>query len=200
MEKQGPGLLASDEELFARVWDRVTAAAPSPLPGPEPPTEVPAEPEKARVCPVPETALVAATPVVVAAPPVNATCAALQRWTLRLLLDATECRALARRAGRYGGELNELEREKRRQAKSLAAEYFLRTGVRYWPETTARPLPPLSLLPALRALYLAQRDRETALRAQAAQEEPELANRYLALADASRAAAHRLRALLESAW
>lgn len=200
MEKQGPGLLASDEELFARVWDRVTAAAPPPVPWPEPPVEVPGEPVGVQVCPAPETALVAAAPTVVTAPPVNVTCAALQRWTLRLLLDASECRALARRAGRYGGELNELDREKRRQAKSLAAEYFLRTGVRYWPEAAVRPLPPLSLLPALRALCLAQRDREAALRAQAAQEEPELANRYLALADASRAAAHRLRTLLESAW
>lgn len=196
MEKQGPGLLASDEELFARVWDRVTAATPRP----EPPAEVQAASEGVQVCPAPETALMAVAPTVVTTPSVDVTCAALQRWTLRLLLDAAECRALARRAGRHGGELNELDREKRRQAKSLAAEYFLRTGVRYWPEAAVRPLPPLSLLPALRTLYLAQRDRETALRAQAAQEEPELANRYLALADASRAAAHRLRALLESAW
>lgn len=200
MEKQGPGLLASDEELFDRVWDRVTAAAPPPAPWPEQPAEVQVAPEGMQGCPAPETALVAAAPTVVTAPPVNETCAALQRWTLRLLLDASECRALARRAGRHGGELNALEVEKRRQAKSLAAEYFLRTGVRYWPEAAVRPLPPLSLLPALRALTLAQRDREAALRAQAAQEEPELANRYLALADASRAAAHRLRALLESAW
>lgn len=198
MEKQGPGLLASDEELFARVWDRVTAAPPALRP--EPSAEVQGEPEGARACPAPETALVPAAPAVIPAPTANDTCAALQRWTLRLLLDASECRALAQRAGRQGEELRGLEREKRRQARSLAAEYFLRTGVRYWPEATARPLPPLSLLPALRLLYLAQRDRETALRAQAAQEDPELANRYLALADAARAAAHRLRALLETVW
>lgn len=191
MENQGPGLLVSDEELFARVWDRVTAAAP--------PAEARQE-AAAQVAPAPETALVPLAPPPAAALPIDPTCAALQRWTFRLLLDAAELQGAARRAGRHGGELTGLSREKRRQARALAAEYFLRTGVRYWPEATARPLPALALLPALRGLYLAQRDREAALRAQAAQEEPELAHRYLDLADASRAAAHRLRTLLESAW
>lgn len=200
MENQGPGLLACDEELVTRVWDRVVAAAPPPESPPMPAALGPMEPDTGELRAAPEAALVPVARPAPAALPIDPTCAALQRWTLCLLMDAGELRAVARRAGRHGSELSELERETRRQARSLAAEYFLRTGVRYWPEDAVRSLPPLSLLPALRALCLAQRDRETALRAQAAQEEPELARHYLALADASRAAAHRLRALLERAW
>lgn len=192
MEYQGPGLLACDEELFTRVWDRVTAQDPSQHVG-EPVPEPPAAP-----APVPAALVPAAQPPVTA-PPVDPTCAALQRWTLRLLADGAELRETARRAGRQGRELEELSREKRQQARSLAAEYFLRTGVRYWPELAARPAA-APLLPALRGLYLGQRRRENDLRAQAAVEEQPLAEHYLALADAARAAARRLRALVERAW
>lgn len=184
MEQQGPGLLVCDEELVARVWDRVAAGSPA----------LACQPEGGERLTSPAPLAVAETAEV------DPTCAALQRWTLRLLLDAAECRALARRMGRRGETLTALAREKGRQAKTLAAEYFLRTGVRYWPREVALPLPALADLPALRALCLAQKDREAALRAQAAREEPELAGVYLELADAARAAARRLRALLEKVW
>lgn len=194
MENQGLGLLACDEELFARVWDRVTGDGQR---GDAPPLltpESPAPPKPAPVCTAPDTALVPA------ATPVDPTGAALQRWVLLLLTDGAAYRALARRTARGRETLAALGREKQLQARSLAAEYFLRTGVRYWPGDSLRPLETLPLFPSLRALWGAERRRETALRAQAAEEEPELANRYLALADASRAAAHRVRDLLEAVW
>lgn len=188
MEHQGLGLLTADEEMFSRVWDRVTAARPAEEAPPQPPAE-----------PAPSAAL--CTPAE-AAPhfPVDPTCAALQRWVLCLLADGEMYRVMSRRVRRGGGELAALGREKHRQARSLGAEYFLRTGVRYWPQATAQPLGNMPSLPALRAIYLNERRREDALRAQAAQEEPELANRYLELAEAARAAARQVRTLLEAVW
>lgn len=185
MEHQGPGLLAADEDLFARVWDRVTAEraaeeTPPPGPTPLPALRTPAE----TVSPL----------------PVDPTCAALQRWVLCLLTDGELYRAVSRRVRRFGGELAALGREKHRQARSLGAEYFLRTGVRYWPQPNLRTLGTMPPFPALRAICLTERRREEALRAQAAQEEPELANRYLELADAARAAGRQVRALLEALW
>lgn len=194
MENQGPGLLACDEELFARVWDRVSAAggdspAPAVLEPPAPPRPAPARPPAdTALLPVPAPA------------PVDPTGAALQRWVLWLLTDSSAYRALARRTGQGRETLAALSREKRRQARSLAAEYFLRTGVRYWPDDSLQPLQTMPLFPSLRALWGVERHRESTLRAQAAEEEPELANRYLALADAARAAGHRLRDLLETVW
>lgn len=194
MENQGLGLLACDEELFARVWNRVTGDGQRADAPPPPAPESPAPPQPATVRAPVDTALVPA------ATPVDPTGAALQRWVLWLLTDGAAYRSLARRTARGRETLAALGREKQLQARSLAAEYFLRTGVRYWPGDSLRPPETLPLFPSLRALWGAERRRETALRAQAAEEEPELANRYLALADASRAAARRLRDLLEIMW
>lgn len=184
MENQGPGLLACDEELFARVWGRVTAAQTAEPAGE---TEV-----------SPQTALVPVSAPATPQPPVEQTAAALQRWTLHLLTDAEAYRALARRRAENRAVLTDLAREKQRGARSLAAEYFLRSGVRYWPQNALQTLPAQPLWPSIRTLYHTERRREAALRAQAAQEEADLANRYLALADAARAAANRLRVMLET--
>lgn len=188
MEHQGPGLLAADEDLFARVWDRVAADRPAEEAVPPGP---PAPAPTGTLC----------TPAQAASPlPVDPTCAALQRWVLCLLTDGEMYRAMSRRVRRGGGELAALGREKQRQARCLGTEYFLRTGVRYWPQPNLQPLGTMPPFPALRAICLTERRREEALRAQAAQEEPELANRYLELADAARAAARQVRGLLEALW
>lgn len=196
MENQGPGLLACDEELFARVWGRVTAdradtdtpqvtpASPSPTPASTPP-QTAIVPASAPTLPTPQ-------------PPLDPTSAALQRWVLHLLTDAEAYRLISRRSGQNRNILAELGRGKQRGAKTLATEYFLRSGVRYWPRNALQNLQNQPFLPTLRALYQAERRQEEALRAQAAQEDPELANRYLQLADAARAAANRVRILLES--
>ena len=190
MENQGPGLLACDEELFARVWERVTAHR-----GEEVVESVAMEPPQTALAPaVPPPAAALAVPA--AAP--DATAAALQQWILHLLTDGEAYRVLARRGGQNRSVLAELSREKQHGAKILAAEYFLRSGVRYWPKNTLQVSQAQPFWPTLRGLYLSERRQEEALRAQAAQEEPELANRYLYLADAARAAANRLRDLLES--
>lgn len=183
MEHQGPGLLACDEELFARVWDRVSAGESCPIVPQAPPAPVPLPAPSAPVT-----------------QPVDPTAAALQQWVTLLLSDAAAYAALRRQGGQGRAVLAGLEREKRQGARTLAAEYFLRSGVRYWPQQplpTARPCP---FLPALAAFYRLERSREAALRRQAAQEEPELAQRYLALSEAARSAAHRLRELLETVW
>lgn len=194
MENQGPGLLACDEELFARVWDRVTASG-----APQAGSVVLNPPEPAPSAP--QTALLPVSPPPADLPsPVDPTGAALQRWTLCLLTDSAAYRALARQARQGRDILHSLAREKHHQAKSLAAEYFLRTGVRYWPTGSLSSPPAPPFLPALRWLYTTERRREEALRAQAAQEEAELAQRYLVLSDAARAAALRLRELLEQTW
>lgn len=193
MENQGPGLLACDEELFARVWGRVTANTDTSQPAP-------ASPQPTPTSTPPQTAIVpAATPSLpTPQPAIDPTAAALQRWVLHLLTDAEAYRVISRRAGQNRGVLSELGQGKQRGARTLAAEYFLRSGVRYWPRNALQNLQNQPFLPTLRGLYQAERRQEDALRAQAAQEEPELANRYLQLADAARAAANRLRTLLES--
>lgn len=212
MENQGPGLLECDEELFTRVWDRVTGgqtpADPPANPGCTPASSPSNTVQTPPSCPVDAAPSPASAPLLPApAPrqlpvtlPVDPTGAALQRWVFRLLNDGEGYHALARRARRERGELTKLGQEKQRQARTLSAEYFLRSGVRYWPQNSLQPPQTLPFFSTLRGFYLTERDRETALRAQAAQEEPELANRYLALADACRAAAHRVRALIESGW
>lgn len=185
-------MLASDEELFARVWGRVTAHRAE------------GESEENMTVPAPQTALVpamippppATQPVPV--PPAADTAAALQQWVLHLLTDAEAYRVLARRGGQNRSVLAELSREKQHSAKMLATEYFLRSGVRYWPKNTLQVLQAQPFWPTLRGLYLSERRQEETLRAQAAQEEPELANRYLFLAEQARSTASRLRELLES--
>lgn len=186
MENQGPGLLMCDEELFSRVWNRVTTAEEGTKPAAQ---AVAQTTPQAALAPAPSTV-----------PAADATGGALQRWTQRLLADSELYRGLSRRARQGREELAALGRGKRRQARELAAEYFLRTGVRYWPENSLRIPEALPFFPSLRALYLAERDKEAALRAQAAEETPELANRYLAMADAARAAAHQIRGLIERNW
>lgn len=195
MENQGPGLLACDEELFARVWGRVTAERTEG----DTPQVTPASPSPTPASTLPQTAIVpAAAPALPTPQPTDPTSAALQRWVLHLLTDGEAYRLISRRSGQNRNILAELGRGKQRGAKTLATEYFLRSGVRYWPRNALQNLQNQPFLPTLRALYQAERRQEEALRAQAAQEEPELANRYLQLADAARAAANRLRNLLES--
>lgn len=195
MENQGPGLLACDEELFARVWGRVTADRTEG----DTPQVTPASPSPTPASTPPQTAIVpAAAPALPVPQPTDPTSAALQRWVLHLLTDGEAYRLISHRSGKNRNILAELGRGKQRGAKTLATEYFLRSGVRYWPKNSLQNLQNQPFLPTLRALYQAERRQEEALRAQAAQEEPELANRYLQLADAARAAANRLRNLLES--
>ncbi len=195
MENQGPGLLACDEELFARVWGRVTADRTAGMEG-----QTTVEHPQSTATTPPQTAIVpAATPALpTLQPAIDPTSAALQRWVLHLLTDAEAYRLISNRSGKNRSVLAQLGREKQHSAKILATEYFLRSGVRYWPRNALQNLQHQPFLPTLRGLYLAERRQEEALRAQAAQEEPELANRYLQLADAARAAANRLRNLLES--
>lgn len=76
---------------------------------------------------------------------------ALQGLILEMVSAAGEYRALARREGRIAAALRELEREKVRQGKRLAAAYFLMTGVRYWPPGSGGGSE--GLLPALRRRF-----------------------------------------------
>ena len=194
MQHQGPGLLVCDEELFDRVWSRVTAPASLDLDPslPQPPQEPVPQPS-----PPPQASLLPAASV---PPPIDPTVSALQRWTLRLLSDAAAYRAASRQSRRGQGSLQALAGEKQRQARSLAAEYFLRSGVRYWPvDSLPAPLN-LPFFPSLRRFYISERRQEVALRRQASAEEPDLAHLYLDCADAARAAALRLRRLLEETW
>lgn len=195
MENHGPGLLACDEEFFTRVWGRVTADRTEG----DTPRLTPVSPQPTPASTPPQTAIVPAAPALpTPQTTIDPTSAALQRWVLHLLTDAEAYRLISRRSGQNRNILAELGRGKQRGAKTLATEYFLRSGVRYWPRNALQNLQNQPFLPTLRALYQAERRQEDALRAQAAQEEPELANRYLQLADAARAAANRLRNLLES--
>lgn len=135
-EREGQTL---DGDAFRRVWARVARpTAPVAADWPEEPGEKPdASAEVPALCGRcfsggnPETRT-------------------LQGLIAEMASAGGEYRALACRPGRIAAALRELEREKVRQGKRLAAAYFLMTGVRYWPERTGAGMESEGLLPALR--------------------------------------------------
>lgn len=110
-------------------------------------------------------------------------------------------RHLARRVtGRAARTLSTLASEKHRQARRLAAAYFLISGVRYWP-TDRLDAPRVSTwLGTLRRRFAMEQQMESRYRAAALDTaDPCLADLYSELAAGCAAHAEMLRALLESA-
>ncbi len=100
------GMVGCDREVFQRVWDRVGTGELSPV----------------EVKPA------------LAVPPPDRDGVRLQRCVHRCLEDASVYQALAARSSRQRGTLMSLRRRKIAQAKHFAAAYFLKSGVRYWPQ------------------------------------------------------------------
>lgn len=118
---------------------------------------------------------------------------ALEGWQLY--------RHLARKVtGSAARTLSALASEKHKQARKLAAAYFLISGVRYWPTDRLGAPQTSSWLGTLRRRFAAEQQLDSRWRAAALDtEDPCLAELYIELAEDCAAHAGVLRALLESA-
>ena len=189
-------LATLDREAFAQVWSRVDAqgAGPVEVVGPDvapPPQETP---EKDGTAQPPQGQI-------------------LQTLVLACLSDASVYRDLDRRQRRGGPrlsgsqaggprsgsvQLTDLKNRKVRQAKRLAAAYFLLSGVRYWPQDATPVNPPESLFPALRERFLAEGRRAAELETLAQQAtDPDLVELYTSLAQETREMTRTIRSIVE---
>ncbi|MBD5133811.1 MAG: hypothetical protein HDT38_04990 [Clostridiales bacterium] len=121
----------------------------------------------------------------------------------RHVMDALEgwqfYRHLARRArGTDARTLNGMAAEQHKDARKLAAAYFLLTGLRYWPsELLGAPAIP-SYWGALRTRHQTEQRQENAYRLAADDwEDPDLLALYNELIEGCRRRSHQLRSLLE---
>ncbi len=205
-----------DPEVFRRVWERVMGSKAAPAPAQaEPQTQTQAPPAPAGGCGMDGDLSCAYLRALADAPntpepgdstgsdleecPGCESSARLRQQTLEALEGWQFYRHLARRT-RSGAArvLTALAADAHKQARQLAAAYFLLTGVRYWP-TGQLPAPAIpSLWGAVRSRYQAEQQGELACR-MAAEEtaDPALAELYGQLADACRERCRQLRALLE---
>lgn len=167
-------LSPGDPAVFAQVWSRVAPGEDCPV-EPVAPANVPA--------PLPQE---------------DPRGPRLQAMVRDCLQDAAAYRALTRRSRRSRQELTDLAGWKTRQAKRLSAAYFLLSGVRYWPQAATAVEPPESFFPVLRQQFLAERRRAEAWRELGQQEQdPDLRELYLTLADEANTLARTLRQIIE---
>lgn len=173
------GMLGCDREVFAQVWGRVA-------PG-----------EGSLVEPVGRTDAPAAEQASMETGGGDRQGRQLQELVLGCLTDGSVYRDLARRTRRSVSELQELYRQKLRQAKRLSAAYFLLTGVRYWPQEATPVNPPESFFPALRERFLAEGRLSRRLEELAGESGEELGALYAALAQDTREMARAVRLIVE---
>lgn len=177
------------QEVFRRVWERVMGGqADCPI------QAAPEEPPEGRLSQPPPPAEAPA-----AAQPTPAPCLVPLCLHIRQLLEGRQCyRQLARRTRGAAGALSALAADVHRQARQLAAAYFLRTGVRYWPAGALSVQTPPSLWGALRQRHRAEEQfRQACLEAARSGEDQDLAQLYTALAQDCLAHCRQLCALLE---
>ena len=128
------GLMGLDREAFEQVWSRVAPQGSQII---EPVAPPPAAEDQGP-------------------PPEDPGSRQLQSLVLGCLTDGSVYRDLAKRTHRSVNDLQELYRQKLRQATRLSAAYFLMTGVRYWPREVTPVNPPEGFFPALRERYIAE--------------------------------------------
>jgi len=190
-------------EVFQRVWNRVMAGHPQ--------TGCPVEVTGDLTCEELET-LTANPPssrpdprgsdlpaAGMELPPSDDTTGRLRQQVLEALEGWQMYRHLARRTrSATARTLTALAADQHKQARKLAAAYFLLTGVRYWPsELLATPAIP-SLWGTLRQRH--QAEQQTELNYRMAMDEvndPTLSELYGELSDSCRNRCRQLRALLE---
>lgn len=133
-------------------------------------------------------------------PPASGECTArLRQQTLEALEGWQFYRHMARRTrGAAARTLTNLAADAHRQARRLAAAYFLLSGVRYWPsEQLSAPVIP-SFWGALRQRHQAEQQAELSYRMAADDTDDDaLAELYQQLTQACRGRCRQLRALLE---
>lgn len=125
--------------------------------------------------------------------------ARLRRQVLEALEGWQMYRHLARRTRNSAARtLTNLAADQHKQARRLAAAYFLLTGLRYWPsELLSTPVIP-SLWGTLRQRHQAEQQAELAYRMAAAEvSDPTLLELYQQAADGCQNRCRQLRALLE---
>lgn len=189
------------QEVFRRVWNRVMAGHPE--------TGCPVEITGDLTCDELERLAAIPTP----ARPDERGCdlseaepglsdeitGRLRRQVLEALEGWQMYRHLARRTRNSAARtLTALAADQHKQARKLAAAYFLLTGVRYWPsEQLAAPAIP-SLWGTLRQRHRAEQQAELSYRmAMEESDDPTLSELYAELSDGCRARCRQLRDLLE---
>lgn len=133
-------------------------------------------------------------------PPASRECTArLRQQTLEALEGWQFYRHLARRTrGTAARALTGLATDAHRQARRLAAAYFLMSGMRYWPSEQLAAPAISSFWGALRQRHLAEQQAELSYRMAADDtDDPALAELYQQLTEACRGRCRQLRALLE---
>lgn len=211
-----------EQEVFQRVWQRVMAGRAvesSPIvPEPAPVTLPAPAPSRGWVdgdlsCeyldalsralpahPLPGDALTGDLPMPgLEELPRGETTARLRQQTLEALEAWQFYRHLARRTrGSAARTLTALAADQHQLARRLAAAYFLRSGLRYWP-TEQLPAPAIpSLWGALRQRHQGEQQAELSYRMAADEaDDPALTELYEELTEACRGHCRQLRALLE---
>ncbi|HIT01916.1 MAG TPA: hypothetical protein IAC21_03730 [Candidatus Enterenecus merdae] len=200
------------QEVFQRVWARVMGEQATPPEGPAVPAMgmAPAAasvmgaaaPARAADSLPPLPAAGEASPpepsVAQSQPEPDPRTARLRAQILEALEGWQFYRHLARRARAGARVLRTLAADQHRQARRLAAAYFLLTGVRYWPTDTLAVPARTPLWGALRRRHQAEQGAQQAYLA-AAQDagDPELAQLYQQLAQDCEEHCYQLRGLLE---
>ncbi len=200
------------QEVFQRVWARVMGEQAAPPEGPAIPAMEMA-PAAASVMGAAAPARVTDSPSTPPAavgeslpqpnepqtqPEPDSRTARLRAQILEALEGWQFYRHLARRARAGARVLRDLAADQHRQARRLAAAYFLLTGVRYWPTDTLTTPPRTPLWGALRRRHQAEQGAQQAYLA-AAQDagDPELVELYQQLAQDCEEHCYQLRGLLE---
>ncbi len=187
----GPGLYGSDRELFRRVWDRVVPEGTQSPIRMEPPPVV-----QQGLVPVPAREEV---PVDCLGEGASAELPQLEELARQAVQDGRVYQGLARRVGGAAARvLSGMAADERRNAKKLAAAYFLITGQRWQgapAEGERQGQEPMQLL---RHQYMAE--QRTAAGAQAAAQQTDdlcLRQLYMELAREKQTHARAIRSLLE---
>ena len=201
MTEHGPGLYGSDRELFRRVWSRVAPEGsqspirlePPPIPRQEQDEEVPMERGLVPLRPREEAQVDCLGEGAMADVP------RLEEMARHALEDARVYQALGRRAGGAAARaLAGMAADARRQAKRLAAAYFLITGRRWQGTPVDAERMEQDMMQTLRRQYMAQ--QRGAVSAQTAAQEtsdPCLRQLYEELAREKQTHARMIRGLLE---
>ena len=191
MTANGPGLYGSDRELFRRVWDRVMPeGAQSPIRMEPPPVDRPG------LVPVPARE---EPPVDCLGEGTGADQPQLEELARQAVRDGRIYQSLARRVGGAAARvLSGMAADERRNAKKLAAAYFLITGQRWQGAPPEGERQGQEAMHMLRHQYMTEQ-RTAAMAQGAAQQTDDLCLRqlYMELAREKQTHARAIRSLLE---
>ena len=191
MTANGPGLYGSDRELFRRVWDRVMPEGAQSTIRMEPPPV-----DRPGLVPVPARE---EPPVDCLGEGTGADLPQLEELARQAVRDGRIYQSLARRVGGAAARvLSGMAADERRNAKKLAAAYFLITGQRWQGAPPEGERQGQEAMHMLRHQYMTEQ-RTAAMAQGAAQQTDDLCLRqlYMELAREKQTHARAIRSLLE---